>query len=113
MAHNERCWARAVANVELDLALADCNEGLRLRPSSAATLDSRALVYLRLGQTDDALKDYEAALSISPKAAASLYGRGIAKLRLGDVEGAKADLFLAETLKPGTHVEFTAYGLTE
>ncbi len=34
IAYNERCWARAVANVELDLALADCNEGLQRRPRS-------------------------------------------------------------------------------
>src|SRR5262245_3908335 len=32
--YNRRCWARAVANVELDLALADCNESLRLRPGT-------------------------------------------------------------------------------
>jgi hypothetical protein len=32
---------------------------------------------------------------------------------LGDVEGAKADLFLAETLAPGTRVEFMAFGFTD
>jgi tetratricopeptide (TPR) repeat protein len=113
LAYNDRCWARAVANVELDLALADCNEGLRLRPRNAAVIDSRAFVYLRLGRTEDAIKDYDAALQIAPRAAASLYGRGIAKLRLGDVEGAKADLFQAETLRPGTRAEFAAFGFAD
>ena len=113
LAYNDRCWARAVANVEFDLALADCNEGLQRRPRSPSTLDSRAFVYLRLGRNEDAIRDYDAALQIAPRAAPSLYGRGIAKLRLGDAEGAKADLFRAETLRPGTRVEFTAYGFTD
>ena len=110
---NDRCWARAVANVDLDRALADCNESVRLRPGSAGALDSRALVHLRLGQTENAIKDYDAALRINPKQAPSLYGRGIAKLRLGDVEGAKADLFGAEALSPGTRVRFAAYGFAD
>jgi tetratricopeptide (TPR) repeat protein len=110
---NDRCWARAVANIELDRALADCNESLRLRPGSAGALDSRALVYLRLGQAENAIKDYDAVLRINPKQAPSMYGRGIAKLRLGDIEGAKADVFGGETLTPGTRVRFTAYGFAD
>ena len=110
---NDRCWARAVANVELDRALADCNESLRLRPRSAGTLDSRGFVYLRLGQAENAIKDYDAALGIDPKQAPSMYGRGVAKLRLGDIEGAKADLFGAESLSPGTRMRFIAYGVAD
>ena len=111
--YNARCWARAVANVELDLALADCNEAVRAAPRNASFLDSRAFVYLRSGRNEDAINDYGAALQINPKLAPSLYGRGVAKLRLGDVEGAKADLFLAETLRPGTRAEYSAFGLTD
>jgi tetratricopeptide (TPR) repeat protein len=111
--YNRRCWARAVANVELDLALADCNEAVRLLPRIAPFLDSRAFVHLRSGRNEDAIKDYDAALRLNPRLPDSLYGRGLAKLRLGDAEGAKADLFLAETLRPGTRVQFTAFGITD
>jgi tetratricopeptide (TPR) repeat protein len=111
--YNRSCWSRAVANVELDRALADCNESLRLRPGAPYVLDSRAFLYLRLGRPDDALKDYNEVLRITPKVANSLYGRGLAKLRLGDVEGAKADLFQAESLTHGTRTRFTALGFAD
>jgi tetratricopeptide (TPR) repeat protein len=111
--YNRSCWARAVTNIELDLALLHCNEALRLAPDAAFILDSRGFLFLRLGKTEDAIKDYDAALRTRPKQGSSLYGRGIAKFRLGDIEGAKADLFLAETLRPGTRVEFTAFGFAD
>jgi cytochrome P450 len=91
---NGRCWVRAVLGRDLLLALADCNESLRLRPENADTLDSRALVELKLGQLDRAREDYDAALKIYPRLADSLYGRG-------DVAGARVDLAAAKTLDPG------------
>jgi tetratricopeptide (TPR) repeat protein len=42
---NNRCWTRAVSGENLDIALADCNEAIRLEPGSAAALDSRGLVH--------------------------------------------------------------------
>lgn len=45
---NSRCYARASLNQRLDLAMADCNASLKLRFEPAA-LDSRALVWLRMG----------------------------------------------------------------
>src|SRR5215471_8613239 len=34
---NARCWARAIAGRDLQQALADCGESLRLRPNDANT----------------------------------------------------------------------------
>lgn len=34
MALNGRCWARAIANIELDAALADCDAAVRARPNA-------------------------------------------------------------------------------
>ena len=59
---NSRCWARARWGQELDEALADCNAALKLRPGTAAILDSRGLVYLRKGDFKSAIADYDAAL---------------------------------------------------
>lgn len=77
-AFSGRCWARALLNRELDRALSDCNTALRLRPGTAAFLDSRALVQLRLGKVDRALADYDAAITVAPRNALTLYLRGVA-----------------------------------
>jgi tetratricopeptide (TPR) repeat protein len=108
---NSRCWARAVAGVELDKALADCNASLKLRPRSASILDSRALTQLRRGELKAALADYDAALAVEPKQAASLYGRGLVKQKLGDRTGGQADLQAAVALEPEVAERFESYGL--
>jgi len=47
-AFNNRCWARTVIG-DLQAALKDCNEALRLRPNFVDALDSRGLVNLKSG----------------------------------------------------------------
>jgi tetratricopeptide (TPR) repeat protein len=66
---------------QLQAALADCNESLRLRPDNSNTLDSRGFVYLGLGRWDDAIADSDAALRGNPRNAWALFERGIAKRR--------------------------------
>ena len=94
---NGRCWARAVGNVALDAALADCNASLALAPHVAESLDSRAFVYFRLGQFNKAVVDENAALEIKPKLAGSLYIRGLSRRRLNDA-GGDADLAAARLI---------------
>jgi tetratricopeptide (TPR) repeat protein len=91
VALNARCWLRGRLNRDLAAALADCNAAVKLRPNTAAYLDSRALIRLRQGDLKAALSDYDAAIKIEPKAAWSLYARGLVKAKMGDVAGAKAD----------------------
>ena len=79
---NSLCWTRATLGVELEAALADCDAALAIEPKSAATLDSRAFVLMRLGRYDEAVRVYDAALALRPRQADSLYGRGLSKLRL-------------------------------
>ena len=95
-----RCWVRALAGRELDKALADCNEALRLWPGAPQLLDSRGLVFLRLKQPDRAIADYNAALKVSPRLAWSLYGRGLAKLSKGDKSDGDADMAAAVAIAP-------------
>jgi tetratricopeptide (TPR) repeat protein/transglutaminase-like putative cysteine protease len=109
---NERCWTKATLNVELETALVDCNASLKLRPDSAATLDSRAFANLKLGATDAAIADYDAALKLAPKLAASLYGRAIARARKGDGAGARADIAEARRLAPGIDERFAGFGVS-
>lgn len=124
---NERCWLRATADRDLRGALADCNRALDLRPYGPQTLesrirarlgpdnpdilDSRGLVYLRLGSPRDAVRDYDSALQVSPNRATSLYGRGLAELRLGEKAAAQNDLAAAEKVDAGIARTFANMGL--
>ncbi len=108
---NSRCWLRAMWGRELDRALTDCNAALRRGHDDAQYLDSRGLVYLRLGQYDRSIADYDAALKQAPKQAWSLYGRGIAKLRKGSREDGEADIAAATALDPKLLERATAAGI--
>jgi tetratricopeptide (TPR) repeat protein len=124
---NARCWQRAMANRDLQDALADCNHALSLQPKAdlntgshiredlappdPATLDSRGLVYLRLGSLRDAVRDYDSALDTNPDLSNALYGRGLAELRLGDKARGQADLAAAEKLDASIERRFARMGL--
>lgn len=54
---NSLAYARALAKVELDLALTDINEALGYRPEDPNLRDTRAWVYFQLGRYDEALLD--------------------------------------------------------
>jgi tetratricopeptide (TPR) repeat protein len=125
---NARCRLRASANRDLQSALDDCNRALALRPFAPETLesrirralaaenpdilDSRGLVYLRLGRLKEAVHDYDAALQGNPDMPNSLYGRGLAELRLGEKTQAQSDLVAAAKLDGGTAKRFAKMGLT-
>jgi tetratricopeptide (TPR) repeat protein len=108
---NSRCWARALTGQALDLALADCNAALRMRPDTAAFLDSRGLVYLRQKNYDRAIADYDAALRLRPKIAWSLYGRGLARQHKGMTAAAEADIAAATALQPNIATTAGRYGI--
>jgi tetratricopeptide (TPR) repeat protein len=91
-----RCWSRAIIG-QLEPALADCNEALRLE-SSAGTRERRALVHLKSGQFDKAIADYDVALKTNPRLAGALYGRGLARLRSGDTAAGNADITEAKEI---------------
>jgi tetratricopeptide (TPR) repeat protein len=110
-ARNARCWVRALAGRELDRALADCKAAVRARPKVAAFLDSRGLVYLRLGKYDKAIADYDAALALNPEIPWSLYGRGVARQRLGQIAAGQADVAAATALSPAIPAEAARLGI--
>jgi tetratricopeptide (TPR) repeat protein len=98
--YTKRCFWRAIANRDLVLALADCNEALRLTANdSAGALSSRGFVYLRLGRFDDAIADFDRVLKTAQTVPDPLYGRGIAKLHKGDRAGGDADIAAAKLLQ--------------
>ena len=108
---NARGWTRALWGKELDQALADCDQAVRLMPRTAALLDSRGLVHLRLGQFDASIADYDAALRQQPKIAWSLYGRGLAKLHKGMKAEGEGDLKAATAVQADIADEAKGYGI--
>ena len=108
---NNRCWARAMLNRELDQALSDCNAAIKLLPGETTFLDSRGMVYLRLGQLDPSIADYNAVLK-RQKIPWSLYGRGLAEEKKGLKEAGDADIAAATALDPKLPDEAKRFGLT-
>jgi len=92
---DERCWARALAATELDQALKDCDEAVR--KGRRAAIETRGLVFLRMGRYDEAVGQYSQVIFDYPRAAMALYGRGVARSKEGQAAQAKADLDAAMT----------------
>ena len=111
---NGLAYARAVANIELDKALADANRALKRRSNDAALLDTRGFIHYRLGDHQAARLDLDAALKVSEaehaelvkragssqprlvkqssnSLAVMLYHRALVLRALGDEDAAKAD----------------------
>jgi tetratricopeptide (TPR) repeat protein len=107
---NSRCWLKATGNLALDSALKDCTKAIELSEQSASILDSRGVVYFRLGRMEDALADFDAALEQVPDMAASLYMRGIIRKRTG-AEGGDADLAAARMIAPRIDEDYVRYGI--
>lgn len=106
---NARCWQRALANVDLDKALEDCNRALKRDGMRADYLDSRGLVHFRQGDFKAAIADYDSALKLKPDLAWTLYMRGLAKDALGPATAGKADLTAAAAMQADVADRAAAY----
>ncbi len=113
IAYSNRCWARVLANKELQEALSDCTKALALliAPDDVRAIDNLGYVYLRLDRYDDAIASFNAAIEIDPAFAYSLYGRGLAKRKKNDQEGAQADMAAAAVIRPTIAEELGSYGI--
>ncbi len=109
---NEACWTRATMGLQLDTALADCNESLRLSPGYANALNSRGFAEYRLVNYAGAISDNTAALVARPNDAASLYVRGLARLKTGQTADGNADVAAAKAINPGIADVYAKYGVT-
>ena len=111
VALNNLCWAKGTAGIALESALADCNAALTKEPEVAGFIDSRALVYLRLGRIDEAIADYDRALAKAPTMTSSLFGRALAWARKGDKTRSAADAAAAQRNDAKVIERFKGYGL--
>lgn len=112
-AYNARCWAQARLGAALDPGIKDCDKAIRLTPNNAVTLESRALLRLRLGDFDRAITDYNASLKLQARYAWALYGRGLAEShRPKTADAAATDIAAATALAPHIADEFKKRGVT-
>jgi tetratricopeptide (TPR) repeat protein len=97
-----RCHVRVAMGKELDLALQDCDAGLKKGGRTSEGFENRGLTYLRRGEFDKAISDFKASIKLQPRNATALYGLGVAELKKGSkAEGDKniqAALAIAPTV---------------
>lgn len=105
-----RCWTRALANKELETALADCDAAIR-KDRNSVLMTYRGLVLYRMGRVDDAVTQYAAAIRAQPRAAMALYLRGLAEEKTGDKTAGEADFAAARAIAPGLAQEYRRFGL--
>ena len=108
---NARCWIKGTHSMALDTALRDCTKAIELTENSAGILDSRAMVYFRMGRLDDALADYDAALSAIPGLGPSMMMRGLILKRTGHIADGQSQIDQAIRLSPTVLARFKRYGI--
>jgi tetratricopeptide (TPR) repeat protein len=89
---------QAALKGDLDRAVRDFSEAIRIDPTSSDGLLARGEAHFKLGQTERAIADYSAALAHDPQQAAGFRARGMAHLYLGKNDLALADLSKAIAL---------------
>lgn len=110
--HNSMCWSLAMEGTDLDRALNYCNISIGLMANNALALDSRGMVYLKMGKLDLALADYKRAMNIFPQSAHFMYGRGIVLLRLDQKDEGAKFIDRAIGVDPTIAKQYEDYGVT-
>jgi len=76
---------------ELNKAMEDADESIRLNPAYFGGYLARGIVYRRSGNLDQAISDYNTAIRLNPNFARTYYDRAIAYARKGDYNEAIRD----------------------
>ncbi len=108
---NARCWVKGTRSVMLDTALKDCTNAIELSDNTLAALDSRAMVWFRMGRFTEAMADLDAVLAAEPTMAGSHYLRSaVLKAMHRDPEAIR-ELAIARRLQPASEREYARYGI--
>jgi tetratricopeptide (TPR) repeat protein len=86
---------------DLDGAIADYGEAIRLNPQYTAPFEMRGFARLNRGDRDGAIADFSDAIRINPQYAEAFWGRASAREALGDLDGAVSDL--QEAIRYASH----------
>ena len=99
----------ALATQDLDLAIAEFTEAIRLDPNYAIAYDRRALAYELKKDYDKTIGDCTKAIQIDPNDAVAYYIRGDAYRQKRDFDKAIADYTDAIRLDPSSPGEFHSH----
>src|SRR5215510_13690782 len=88
------------AQGDLDHAMADFNESMRVDPTYPAAYNNRGITWYRRGDLDRAIADYDQAIRLDPKYEYAYANRGAAWATKGDLDRAIADFDQAVRLDP-------------
>src|SRR6516162_1906708 len=88
--HYNRGIARK-AKGDLDRAIADYNQAIRLDPQDADPHYGRGVAWSEKGDLDRTIADYDEAIRLDPKHERAYYNRGVAWSAKGDLDRAIAD----------------------
>ncbi|QDK33108.1 DUF3857 domain-containing protein [Sphingomonas sp. IC081] len=108
---NLACWIRGMRGIDVEAAVRQCSSAVELAASPTGPLDSRAVVWFRLGRFDDALHDLDAVIREAPTQAESRYMRGVVLAHLGRASESKSEIALARRLDPGVDALYTKLGI--
>jgi tetratricopeptide (TPR) repeat protein len=96
---------------DLDGAIKDYSEAIRLKPNAAAAFLGRGLARSIKGDSNGAITDYSEAIWLEPNFAFAFAGRGDARFEKRDLNGAINDFSEAIRLKPDFAVAFAGRGI--
>jgi tetratricopeptide (TPR) repeat protein len=85
---------------DLEAAINNFNEAIRLNPNYAQAYGNRGIAYSRLQQYEKALADYNQYIRFNPNSAEAYYNRATLYDKLGDYQKAIADYDRAIRLNP-------------
>jgi tetratricopeptide (TPR) repeat protein len=108
---NARCWAKGTRMVMIDSALKDCTGAIELSTDTSGPLDSRAMVWYRLGKYEQALADLDAVLASTPNQAESHFMRGIVLAKSNRRPEATKEFAIARRLLPSVDKRYARYGI--
>lgn len=94
-----RCKAHGRTG-DIDLALADIEQAIRLNPNDSIVVGGRGDIYLVKKDYQHALADYTKATSLDPNNALAFVGRGMAHIATRDLDSAIADFEQAVQVQP-------------
>jgi len=108
---NDRCWLKGTMQIALDTALKDCTKAIELGDAPSGSLDSRGMVFYRLGKTEEAMADFDAALRAEIENSGSLFMRAVMRKAAGDSKGAASDIAGARLIYPDIDKDYAEYGI--
>jgi lipoprotein NlpI len=98
------------AKGQLDQAIQDYTQALRLGPDKGRIRVNRGVAYLNRGEDDKALEDFNESLRVTPEDPVALYHRGLLAWRRGELERALADYDNAIRLDSRLAAAYSARG---